>query len=147
MLTLGLCRYAKGLTLNTLWPRSFPYGHCVSWGEKWPFHELHAGGAQLQIEDFCESISELLWVWLWPGLRSSFNREMGGDQIVRWRSQHESGMNSGSVGENGKMILDSDKSRFCLSFLCFIHLICLSGMGKFASGEIKFAMFHISEDT
>lgn len=105
-----------------------------------------AGGAQLQIEDFCGNISELLWVLLWPGLRRGFNREMGGDQIIWWRSQFEWGMHSGSVGENCKMILDSEKSRFCLSFLCFIHLICLSGMGKFASGEIKFAMFHISED-
>lgn len=39
-------------------------------------------------------------------------------------------MNSGSVGGNHKMILDSEKSRFCLSFLCFIHFICLSGVGK-----------------
>ena len=28
------------------------------------------------------------------------------------------------------MILDSEKSRFCLSFLCFIRFICLSGVGK-----------------
>lgn len=42
-----------------------------------------AGGAQLQTEDFCESISELLWVLLWPGLRIILIRRMGGDQIVR----------------------------------------------------------------
>lgn len=69
MLTFGLCRCARGLTWNTQWPRSFPYGHRVSWGEKWPFLGLLAGGAQLQMEDFCESISELLWVyycgWVW----------------------------------------------------------------------------------
>lgn len=41
-----------------------------------------AGGGQLQIEDFCESISELLWVLLWPGLRIIFTRRMDGDQIV-----------------------------------------------------------------
>lgn len=106
-----------------------------------------AGGGRLQIQDFCGSISELLWMLLRAGLRSSFDREMDGDQIVRWRSKHESGMNSGSVRENCKMIFDSEKTRFCLSFLCFIHLICLSGVGKFASWEIKFAMLHISEGT
>lgn len=143
----GLCRYAMGLTLNTLWPRSFPYAHPVSWGASGHSKPVLAGEGQLPIEGFCESISELLWALLWPGLRSSFNREMNGDQIVKWRSKHDSGMISCSVGKNCKMILDSEKSRFCLSFSSFVHLICLSGVGKFASGEIKFAMFHISEDT
>lgn len=75
-----------------------------------------ARGGQLQILDFCGRISELLGVLLWPGLKRSFNREMAGDRI-RWRSRHESGMNPVSVGGNCKMILDSKKARFCLSFL------------------------------
>lgn len=89
-----------------------------------------ARGGQLQILNFCSRISELLWVLLWPRLRSSFNREMAGDRMVRWRSGHESVMNPGFVGRNCKVILNSKKSGFSLSFLCFIHFICLNGVGK-----------------
>lgn len=104
-----------------------------------------ARGGELQILDFCGRISELLWVllWvlLWPGLRNSFDREMAGDRIVRWRSRHESGMDSGSVGGNRKMILGSEKSRFCLSFSCFIHFYLPKWCGKKLSHGKLFVSF------
>lgn len=80
--------------------------------------------------DLCSRIAELLWVFLWPGLRSSFDTEMAGDGIVRWRPRCESGMNSGSDEANRKMVLDSEKSRFCSSCFCLVHFICLSIMRK-----------------
>lgn len=51
-----------------------------------------AMGGQLHIPDLCSRIAELLWVFLWPGLRSSFDTEMAGDGIVRWRPRCESGI-------------------------------------------------------
>lgn len=62
--------------------------------------------------DLCSRIAELLWVFLWPGLRSSFDTEMAGDGIVRWRPRCESGMNSGSDEANPKWSLTQRSQDF-----------------------------------
>lgn len=58
--SFGLCRYARGLTLNTLWPRSFPYAHRVSWEGKWPFHDCP-----------CWRWSAADWGFLWEYFRTA----------------------------------------------------------------------------